>query len=151
MLPPETDWSALIATVALGHLPPLALLAWYERQRDYYRGLLSRLTGELARQLPGLIVSSPAASIYSVVDVRDIVKPGFDAREFVMYCAQRGAVELEGRRYTLMVSPMAGFYQDEPSAGVTQMRIAYVEPSESLRQVPILFRELLARYEAQRA
>jgi aspartate aminotransferase len=137
---------------ALAHEGPAELQAWYERQREYYRSLLARLTGELARSLPGLIVSSPDAAIYSVLDVRDIVKPGFDAREFVMYCARRGAVELEGRRYTLLVAPMAGFYSvgREPNPGLTQMRIAYVEPPETLRKVPILFRELLARYEAQR-
>jgi aspartate aminotransferase len=106
----------------------------------------------LARSLPGLIVSIPAASIYSVLDVRAIVKPGFDAQDFVMYCARRGAVELEGRRYTLLVAPMAGFYRggQGPNPGRTQMRIAYVEPPEAMRKVPILFRELLARYEAQR-
>ena len=43
------------------------------------------------RQVPGLIVSTPDASIYSVLDVREVVKPGFDAQDFVMYCArQRG-------------------------------------------------------------
>ena len=129
------------------------LAAWYERQREYYRGLLARITGELSRQVPGLIVSTPDASIYSVLDVREVAKPGFDAQDFVMYCAQRGAVELEGRRYTLLVAPMAGFYRDAegPNPGRTQMRIAYVEPPEAMQKVPLLFRELLARFEAQRA
>jgi len=138
---------------ALAHESQADLARWYERQRDYYRGLLARLTGEMSRMLPGLIVSSPAASIYSVLDVRGIVKPEFDAQEFVMYCARQGAVELEGRRYTLLVSPMAGFYRGGkgPNPGRTQMRIAYVEPPEALQKVPILFRELLARYEAHRA
>lgn len=137
---------------ALAHESHAGLQAWYERQRDYYRSLLSRVTGELARSLPGLVVSSPAAAIYSVVDVRAVVKPGFDAREFVLYCARRGAVELEGQRCTLLVAPMAGFYSrdQEPNPGLTQMRIAYVEPPDSLRKVPILFRELLGRFEAQR-
>jgi aspartate aminotransferase len=136
---------------ALAHESREDLAAWYERQRAYYRGLLARITGELSRQLPGLIVSTPDASIYSVLDVRAIAKPGFDAQEFVMYCASRGAVELEGRRYTLLVAPMAGFYGGKgPNPGRTQMRIAYVEPPETMQKVPILFRELLARFEAQR-
>ena len=137
---------------ALAHEGRADLAAWYERQREYYRGLLARITGELARQVPGLIVSKPAASIYSVLDVRQVAKPGFDAQEFVMYCARRGAVELEGRRYTLLVAPMAGFYREAegPTPGRTQMRIAYVEPPELMQKVPILFRELLARFEAQR-
>jgi aspartate aminotransferase len=136
---------------ALAHESPQDLAAWYERQREYYRGLLARITGELSRQVPGLIVSKPDASIYSVLDVREVAKPGFDAQEFVMYCAGRGAVELEGRRYTLLVAPMAGFYSGkDPNPGLTQMRIAYVEPPEVMQKVPILFRELLARFEAQR-
>ena len=137
---------------ALAHESQEDLRAWYGRQREYYRELLGRVTAELKRQLPELIVSPPDASIYTVLDVRGIVKSGFDATDFVMYCARRGAVELEGKRYTLLVSPVAGFYK--PSRGAqpvrTQMRIAYVEPPESMRKVPLLFRELLARYEAQR-
>jgi aspartate aminotransferase len=137
---------------ALAHEGREALAAWYERQREYYRGLSARITGELSRQLPGLIVSTPDAAIYSVLDVRGIAKPGFDAQDFVMYCARSGAVELEGRRYTLLVAPMAGFYRDGrgPNPGRTQMRIAYVEPPEVMQKVPILFRELLAHFEAQR-
>jgi aspartate aminotransferase len=137
---------------ALAHESPEDLRAWYSKQREYYRGLLARICGELKRQLPGLIVSSPDASIYSVLDVRSIVKPGFDAVDFVMYCARQGSVELEGKSYTLLVSPMAGFYNQAGKAnpGLTQMRIAYVEPPESMQRVPLLFRELLARYEAQR-
>lgn len=137
---------------ALAHESHEELRAWYSRQREYYRGLLSRITDELKRRLPGLIVSSPDASIYSVLDVRRIVEPGFDASDFVMYCASRGAVQLEGRRYTLLVSPMAGFYhgKGKSNPGRTQMRIAYVEPPQSMAKVPVLFCELLARYEAER-
>jgi aspartate aminotransferase len=137
---------------ALAHESEQDLRAWYGRQREYYRELLGRVTGELKRQLPGLIVSPPDASIYTVIDVRGIVKAGFDATDFVMYCARRGAVELEGKSYTLLVSPVAGFYKSARGAQPvrTQMRIAYVEPPESMRKVPLLFRELLARYEAQR-
>jgi aspartate aminotransferase len=137
---------------ALAHESHEELRAWYSRQREYYRGLLARVSGELKRQLPGLIVSSPDASIYSVLDVRSIVKPGFDAADFVMYCAREGSVELEGKSYTLLVSPMAGFYNAAGKAnpGLTQMRIAYVEPPESMQRVPLLFRELLAHYEARR-
>jgi aspartate aminotransferase len=138
---------------ALAHEGRAELATWYERQREYYRGLLARITGELSRQLPGLIVSTPDAAIYSVLDAREVVKPGFDAQDFVMYCARSGAVELEGRRYTLLVAPMAGFYGDPrgPNPGRTQMRIAYVEPPEAMQKVPILFRELLVRFEAQRS
>ena len=130
------------------------LRRWYRKQADYYRSLLADMTGELLRLLPGLIVSSPSAAIYSVVDVREIVKPGFSAVEFVMFCAREGAVSLEGERTTLLVAPMSGFYQVPPGQhdpGATQMRIAYVGSPEDLRQVPRLFKELLGAFERLRS
>jgi len=130
-----------------------ALRAWYERQRGYYRGLLAGATGALRRLLPGLIVSSPDAAIYSVVDVRDIAAPGFDAMEFVLYCAREGRVVRDGKAYTLLTAPMAGFYHasGEGNPGRTQMRIAYVLPPEELDLVPGLFVELFREFEARRA
>jgi len=68
------------------------------------------LTLKLKEKLPGIIVSSPDASIYSVVDVKNIAKPGFDSLDFVLFCAQKGSVTKDGKDYTLLVSPMAGFY-----------------------------------------
>ena len=126
-----------------------ALRAWYERQRGYYRTLMEELTGELRRLLPGVIVSSPDASIYSVVDVRELVPGDFEAMDFVLYCARRGAVELAGERYTLLTAPMSGFYSSPPgetNPGRTQMRIAYVEPPEQMKLVPELFSELLREF-----
>lgn len=121
---------------------------WYGKQREYYFGMLQRLTSEIKELLPGIIVSSPDASIYQVVDVRKIAE-NFDAREFVLYCAQKGRVDIDGQAYTLLVSPMAGFYtvgNGEPNPGKTQMRIAYVEPPERMKLVPRLFKELFEEY-----
>jgi len=126
-----------------------ALRQWYGRQRAYYRELMEAVTGDLHRLLPGIIVSKPQASIYSVVDVRGLVGPDFDAMQFVLYCAREGAVELEGGRYTLLTSPMSGFYDTaagEAGPGRTQMRIAYVPPPAALRRVPRLFARLLERF-----
>jgi aspartate aminotransferase len=128
---------------------PEDLHAWYRRQRRYYTRLMAELTTELRSLLRGVIVSSPDASIYSVVDVRELVPEEFDAMEFVLYCAREGAVERTGRRYTLLVAPMAGFYRSAPgpsNPGRTQMRIAYVEPPELMKLVPGLFVELLKRF-----
>jgi aspartate aminotransferase len=122
-----------------------ALQSWYDRQRRYYRTMLTELVSCLRKLLPGIIVSSPDASIYSVVDVRRIVPAGFDAMDFVMYCAQEGAVKIDGKRMTLLVAPMSGFYDlvPEDNPGRTQMRIAYVEPPERMALVPQLFEALL--------
>jgi aspartate aminotransferase len=121
------------------------LRSWYGQQRNYYKSMLNELVSRMEALLPGIIVSSPDASIYSVVDVRRIVPADFDAMNFVFYCAREGAVEKEGKRLTLLVAPMSGFY-DLPAAenpGRTQMRIAYVETPERMKLVPELFKELL--------
>jgi aspartate aminotransferase len=139
---------------SLAHLSREQLQEWYARQRRYYQDMLSAFTTELRTLLPGVIVSSPDAAIYSVIDVRGCSRPGFDALDFVLYCAREGKVELDGRSLTLLTAPMAGFYSVEPAAenpGRTQMRIAYVEPPEIMKKVPYLFAQLLAQYEARRA
>jgi len=129
------------------------LRRWYDRQRGYYRSLLVELTSQMQQLLPGIIVSSPDAAIYSVVDVRRIVPAGFDAMDFVLYCAREGAVDLEGKHRTLLVAPMSGFYDLPPgkNPGRTQMRIAYVEPPKQMKLVPLLFKELLQGFLKQPA
>ncbi|MFH1463590.1 MAG: aminotransferase class I/II-fold pyridoxal phosphate-dependent enzyme [Pseudomonadota bacterium] len=129
------------------------LQAWYAQQRGYYEDMMRAVSAELRVRVPGLVVSAPDASIYSVIEVRDCTKPGFDAMDFVMYCAREGLVEVGGERLTLLVSPMAGFYRTAPgeeNPGRTQMRIAYVEVPARMAQLPLLFATLLERYEGQR-
>ncbi len=130
------------------------LQSWYGELRGYYREMLVGFTREMNERLPEVIVSSPDASIYSVLDVRNAVKPGFDALEFVLFCTSRGAVDLDGTPTTLLTAPMSGFYSVAPGAenpGRTQMRIAYVEPPERMAQVPRLFADLLDQYESSRS
>ena len=139
---------------ALAHESHDDLHRWYERQRAYYQQMLQTFTAEMRELVPSMIVSSPDAAIYSVVDVREVVAPGFDALDFVLYCASAGKVDLDGQPFTLLVAPMAGFYNAGPgeeNPGRTQMRIAYVESPARMRLVPGLFAELLRQYEAQRA
>lgn len=126
------------------------LQSWFTEQRQYYYDMLVRCTSELRRLMPGLIVSSPDASIYSVVDVRDVTQPGFDALQFSLYCASQGKVNLGGENLTLLVAPMAGFYnvaKGEQNPGRTQMRIAFVETPDKMKHVPELFVDLLKQFE----
>jgi aspartate aminotransferase len=111
--------------------------------------MLTSVNSELKRRIPGVIVSSPDASIYSVIDVRNIVDRNFEARDFVMYCAREGAVEVDGEMLTLLVAPMEGFYsvaKEGENPGKTQMRIAYVEPPERMQLMPLLFSKLFTAY-----
>jgi len=137
---------------ALAHESKEDLQAWFKKQRDYYFGMMNKATIELKEELPGVIVSSPDASIYSVVDVKNIAKQGFDAKEFVLFCAQEGRIPMDDENYTLLVAPMAGFYsaRGENNPGNTQMRIAYVPTPEEMKKVPKLFAELFRQYEAKR-
>ena len=108
----------------------------------------------LKQEEPGLIVSSPDAAIYSVVDVKNVVKPGFDATEFVLYCAEQGSVSIDGVDTTLLVSPMDGFYDHQAAADhpwKSQFRISYVETPQNLAKIPALFVKLLRQYEEYRA
>ena len=134
---------------ALAEVPFEDLTLWYKKQRDYYFGMLKELSETIKKLIPDVIISSPDASIYSVVDVRNIVDASFDAGEFVLYCAQQGKVTYEGSEYTLLVSPMAEFYSipsGQSNPGRTQMRIAYVESPVNMKKVPYLFAELLKKY-----
>lgn len=130
------------------------LSAWYGKQCAYYSGMSASFTKALKEALPGVIVSSPDAALYSVVDVRNLVKKGFDSIDFAMYCATRGKVVVEGEELTLLTAPLSGFYTNKPgmeNPGKTQMRIAYVEPPENMTRAPLLFAELLKAYEAERS
>jgi aspartate aminotransferase len=134
---------------ALATVPHDELQAWYDRQRDYYRALLHDFTSRTRELVPGIVVSSPDASIYSVVDVRAAAPADFDALDFVLYCARAGRREIAGRSHTLLTAPMAGFYSVPAGAanpGRTQMRIAYVETPERMKLVPELLAGLLEDY-----
>ena len=138
---------------ALAHVPVVELHAWYARQRAHYGEMLGSFAASMRELAPAVIVSSPDAAIYTVVDVRDVVAPGFDADAFVHWCAEEGRVDVDGRPMTLLTAPMAGFYsvpRGYPNPGRTQMRIAYVDTPERMALVPELLSRLLEKYEAQR-
>jgi aspartate aminotransferase len=129
------------------------LRAWFASQREYYKGMVEDFHHAMKEALPGCIVSRPEASIYSVIDVRDLVAPDFDSLEFVLWCASSGKVSTEQGPMTLLTAPMGGFYDiselsDNP--GRTQFRVAFVEPPEIMAQVPALFAQLFQLYLQER-
>ncbi len=133
----------------LAHESHAHLHRWYNQQREYYRAMLQDFTTRTRDLMPGVIVSSPDASIYSVVDVRNIAPADFDALDFVLFCAQQGAVQIDGQAMTLLTAPMSGFYKTEagaPNPGRTQMRVAYVDTPERMKLVPELLAGLFAQY-----
>jgi len=138
---------------ALAHESKEDIAGWCKGLRDYYGNLIKKVSSGLKEQEPGLIVSSPDASLYTVIDVRNVVKPGFDAINFVLYCAQEGAVDCDGVQTTVLVAPLKGFYDipdGEFNPGQTQFRISYVETPENMLKVPEIFVKLLKQFEEQR-
>ncbi len=138
---------------ALAHESKENIAAWCQKQRAYYKGLIIRVHDELLAQEPGLIVSSPDAAIYTLIDVRNIVKPGFDSVQFILYCAEKGFVENNDVTTTLLLTPLKGFYDipaGEKNPGSTQFRISFVEAPETMMKVPEVFVKLLRQYESLR-
>jgi aspartate aminotransferase len=137
---------------AMAHEKPEDLNSWFDNLRKYYSQMMVKVTEDLKEKLPGVIVSSPDASVYSVVDVKNIAKPGFNSNDFVLYCSREGKVEMYDKTMTLLVAPMEGFYnvkKDEDNPGKTQMRIAYVLSPNEMLLVPDLFAELFKQYETK--
>jgi aspartate aminotransferase len=138
---------------ALAHESKESILGWCSELRSYYKEQILNVYNGLKTLEPKLIVSSPDASIYSVIDVRNVVKPGFDAIDFVLYCAQKGSVVVDGVETTLLVAPMKGFYDikaGETNPGSTQFRISFVETPENMAKIPYLFVTLLRQFEESR-
>ena len=137
----------------LAHESHADLQMWFEKQRNYYKKIGQSLQAEFHEWLPRIIISSPDASIYSVIDVRNLAQPNFNSTDFVMYCTKEGLVELDGHKYTILTAPMGGFYKKQdgnPNPGITQMRIAYVESPERMELIGEIFAKLFADYEAKR-
>ncbi len=141
---------------ALAHEPFDRMRAWYGEQRRYYSKLMGDFVQAMHREAPEVIVSQPDTSLYSVVDVRNLVDERFNADEFAVWCAEKGQVPLDGEPYTLIIAPMGDFYgpptEDLTHAhtpGRTQMRVAHVRPQEEMARVPELFARLLDAYLAQ--
>lgn len=118
---------------ALKHESYAQLHNWYEQQRDYYRQMIFELHQGFKEVEPDFIVSRPEASIYFVIDVRKVAKPGFDGVEFASWCAEHGAVSLDdGQEYTLLMAPLNGFYSGK-KAMITQVRHNCAYPSVKIQ------------------
>ncbi len=134
---------------ALAHERGADLRAWYDRQRGYYAAMMREVATGLRAELPGLIVTKPEASLYAIIDVRNVAPPDFQASAFVHHCATVGRVPLgaEGD-HTLLISPLGGFYgeQRDPDPAATQMRLAFVAPPDEMKKVPRLFAALFRAY-----
>ena len=133
---------------ALADESPEDLRRWYTEQRAYYAKMMRDFKAAMESALPGIIVSSPDASLYSVIDFRRVAPADFDTGEFVRYCAEHGKAAIDGKPHTLLTAPMAGFYCSEEGmrAGRTQVRLAYVDTPAEMRKAPKLLAALFGDF-----
>ena len=114
---------------------------WYNQQNSYYMEIFKDLKDDLKKELPGVIVSKPEASIYCIIDFKNISNQTFDSNEFVNYCAENGSVKINQNLFTVLLAPMKGFYK-EHDIGKTQVRIALVESPSLLKITPSIISSL---------
>lgn len=130
---------------ALADEPHENINRWFEKQKKYYKSNLQYICDHLEKEIPGLIVTKPEAAIYCIVDFKNICDNGFDAEDFVHYCATKGKVKIGEIYYTLLLAPMNGFYAN-PIEGKTQLRISMVETEDLLRKTPLILSKLYNNY-----
>ncbi|HNQ31792.1 MAG TPA: aminotransferase class I/II-fold pyridoxal phosphate-dependent enzyme [Candidatus Woesebacteria bacterium] len=137
---------------AIAHENVEKLHEWFAIQRTYYETMSRALVQGLQTSEPRLIVTAPESSLYCVVDVRALVPESFEAHDFCVFCAQKGGCEIEGEMFTLLLSPMSGFYTQSNYAkdpGRSQIRIAYVQDASTMQKVPKILMSLLHDYLAR--
>ena len=81
--------------------------------------------------------------------MKNIAGEDFNTKDFAMFCAREGSLDLQGESLALLVAPMAGFYntrESEKNPGTSQVRIAHVQPPENMKLVPRLFSALFEQY-----
>lgn len=57
---------------AVAELSKAEIAEWYAELREYYKQIMVKVKSEFAQHVPDLIVSTPAASIYLVIDWRQM-------------------------------------------------------------------------------
>lgn len=138
---------------ALAHENISDLQKWYRSQKDYYSWLMKPFYKSLKDAIPGIIISKPDASIYSVIDFKNIVWADFDCKDFVLFCAKYWNVTVWWENLTLLIAPMEWFYNVkdwEYNPWKAQARIAYVENDECMKSVPELLNKLLIQYNSKK-
>ena len=126
--------------------PHEKLQSWLNELREYYKSILNELKNEFETKIPGIIVTKPEASIYFIIDLKNLVDNQFDAESFVNFCATKGKVLINNNLYTLLLAPMNGFYQDSIH-GRTQLRVAMVESRKSIMLAPKILSKLINSYQ----
>ena len=130
---------------ALANEPAAEIKKWYSKQNLYYKNLFKNMKNNLIKELPGVIVSEPEASIYCIIDFKKIANANFDSNEFVNFCAENGSVKINQKKFTVLLAPMKGFYK-KSYIGKTQVRLALVENVQLLKISPRIIATLFKTF-----
>ncbi len=130
---------------SIADLSSKEITEWYRAQRNYYTKIIKNIISGLKSELPGIGLSTPGASIYIVVDFKNITPNNFNVSSFIKYCSLHGKVKINDKFFTLLLSPMDGFYSDK-SKGKKQARLALVEHESKMNMVPFVLSSLLKEY-----
>ena len=130
---------------SIASLSSQEIVEWYKMQREYYSEIIKDLISGLEQELPGLIISQPKASIYIILDFSDITPDDFNIATFIEYAAKYGISHYGKKKYTLLLSPMNGFFTTKIPGGKLA-RLALVEPKDKLNIVPGILSSLLKDY-----
>jgi len=130
---------------AIANLSSKEIVDWYKMQREYYSEIITDLVNGLEKELPGLIISKPKASIYIILDFSLVTPDKFNILKFIEYTAKYGRSTYNNKKYTLLLSPMNGFFSSKISENKLA-RLALVEPKDKIKLVPNLLSSLLKNY-----
>lgn len=126
-----------------------SLKTWFGAQKKYYKAVVKNLGTSLQKRMPQLIISNPDSALYCVLDFK-LVEKHFNAIDFAKFSASVGKVKLKEKPYTLLFSPMSGFYSMSPkddNPGTSQIRLSYVETPERIKLIPELLEGLLFQFQ----
>ncbi|MDQ6985618.1 MAG: aminotransferase class I/II-fold pyridoxal phosphate-dependent enzyme [Candidatus Dojkabacteria bacterium] len=65
---------------------------WIESLKKIYFKRLNNIRNELLDLNNDLIISKPESSLYLIIDVKKAVNKDFSAKEFALYCAEKGKI-----------------------------------------------------------
>ena len=133
---------------AISTLSEKEILTWVEKLKNHYSKIIVNTREQILKFLPNIIISKPEAAIYSVIDVKKISQgKNFDAKDFCIWCATKGKEKIGNEYFTLLLSPMDGFYVNKKDKVYkTQMRVSYVAEQKDIEKIPFLLKNLLDKY-----
>lgn len=134
---------------ALAKEPKKNIQKFLKDLRTYYYSMMTQFRDTLIKEIPDLIISQPAASIYQVIDFKNLRLKNFKALDFINWSSSHAKVKINNKSYLFLTAPMSGFYQKQKgqkNPGDTQVRVAFVQPKKDMLLGAKVLAEQLKQY-----